>query len=387
MGAYDWCFYKFEKEYAETDGMLPPVQAYFRGESCIPGSRIYLPYFTYHKEGVVDTEPHFHRDEEYIAFVGHDMRDAFESFDAEIEFWMGEHIDEMEKIVITEPTMIRVPKFYWHGPIIIRRLGKPLFIQPILYSSRYYAIRQRKDENGRIYYHTVVDGISPEKTVLPGSGQAVIPTPREGFDIQGGTVSHLVHTFVKQYTHWGDFMPPYQAYFRGHDCMPEADIYTCYRAYMAETFIDKYPNFHPEDEFLCFTGHDLQDPWGSFDAEMEFWIGPDPNKLEKHIIKEPTMIRIPAFTWHCPLQYLRVSKPVYLQVLGTHGKFGFCQLRLNPDGSHEIEYAGSAGHRPCVLEAGKQCTFCGRCSKKRDTSKDPKSATEAAEYFNSLILK
>lgn len=202
-----------------------------------------------------------------------------------------------------------------------------------------------------------------------------------------GRYDKLIYTFEKQYTHWGDFMPPYQAYFRGWDCMEEANLYTCYRCYMKEAFIDKYPNFHPEDEFLCFTGYDMQDPWGSFDAEIEFWIGKTPNSLEKHIITEPTMIRIPAFTWHCPLQYLRVSKPVYLQVLGTRGKFGFCRLKINPDGSHEIEFAGSAGNLPCVLEPGKQCVFCGRCRKMRSSEQEHQTATEAANYYNQLELK
>ena len=39
-----------------------------------------------------------------------------------------------------------------------------------------------------------------------------------------------------------------------------------------------------------FKEQSLLEPWGSFDAEMEFWIGPEPNKLEKHIISAPTMV-------------------------------------------------------------------------------------------------
>ena len=379
MGAYDWCFYKFPKE-KTNDELLPEIQASFHGEDCIPGARLNLPYRAYMKPGVIDAEPHFHRDEEYLAFVGHDVRDAFESFDAEIWLWMGESITDMEKIVITEPTMVRVPKFWWHGPIEIRRLGKPLFFQPILYANRYYAIRQRRGTEGPIYYNMACKGISPYGMDF---GE---PAKLKSWTENTGRFDHLVHTFQKQLNHWGDIMPPYQAYFRGHDCMPDSDIYTCYRPYMKEAFIDKYPNFHPEEEYLTFIGYDMCDPWGSFDAEMEFWIGPEPNKLEKHIISEPTIVRIPPFTWHCPLQYLHVGKPVYLQVLGTHGKFGFGQLRFNKDGTYEIEYAGSAGQKPCVLEEGKQCTFCGKCMSKRDTSKDPKSATEAANRFNSMIL-
>ena len=382
MGEYDWCFYPFEKEESPAGSLFAPVQARFRGELSIPGARLNIPYRAVCRTGYLEREPHFHRDEEYLAFVGHDVRDAFESFDAEIVLWLGEHRDDMEPFVITAPTMVRVPKFYWHGPIEVRRLGKPLFYQPILYSTRDYAIRQRKEPEGPIYYNTRCEGISPAEPAE--DAPAFVPAA----PTQTGRYDHLVYTFEKQYTHWGDFMPPYQAYFRGHDCMPDSDIYTCYRPYMKEAFIDKYPNFHPEEEYLCFTGYDMTDPFGSFDAEMEFWIGPAPNKLEKHIISRPTMVRVPPFTWHCPLQYLRVSKPVYLQVLGTHGKFGFCQLKLGPDGTYEIEYAGSAGHRPCVLEEGKQCTFCGKCRKNRKPAEnEPKTATEAANYYNSLILE
>ena len=160
MGAYDWLFYEFEKEETHSD-LLPQFQGYFRGARYIPGSQIYLPYRAFIKEGVIDSEPHYHRDEEYLAFVGHDLRDAFESFDAEIEMWLGESLDDMEKIVITEPTMVRVPQFYWHGPIEIKRLGKPLFFQPVLFNSRYYAIHRKVEDNGVEHFITYVEGISP----------------------------------------------------------------------------------------------------------------------------------------------------------------------------------------------------------------------------------
>ena len=158
---YDWLFYKFQKNETCADSMLSASNAYFRGEPNIKGSQLNLPYRAYVKTGMISAEPHFHRDEEYLAFVGHDLRNAFESFDAEIEMWLGEDIDNMEKIVITAPTMIRVPNFYWHGPIEIKRLGKPLFFQPVLFNSRYYAIRRREKKDGKIYFDTVIEGITP----------------------------------------------------------------------------------------------------------------------------------------------------------------------------------------------------------------------------------
>ena len=47
MGATDWLFYKYPKAENPADGLLSPVEAYFRGEFCIPGSQIYLPYRAY----------------------------------------------------------------------------------------------------------------------------------------------------------------------------------------------------------------------------------------------------------------------------------------------------------------------------------------------------
>ncbi len=220
MGAYDWCFYELENIPAEEGSLYSSMQAIYRGELSTPGAQINLPYRACVKPGFLDPEPHFHRDEEYLAFVGYDIRDPFESFDAEIVLWIGENRDEMEPIVITAPSMVRIPKFYWHGPIEVRSLGKPLFFQPILYSERFYAIRQRREENGAIYYKTYCDERSPYDMFEEAESFT------GGLGASTGKYSHLVYTFEKQYTHWGDFMPPYQAYFRGHDCMPDSDIYT-----------------------------------------------------------------------------------------------------------------------------------------------------------------
>ena len=169
MGQYDSLFFRFPKEEDRTGGMLPPLQACFRGENSVPGSLVCLPYRAYVRAGIIEDEPHFHRDEEYLAFVGHDLRNAFDSFDAEIIMYMGESPDAMEKIVIDRPTMIKVPGLYWHGPIEITRLGKPLFYQPVLFNSRYYSIRRRIDKEGKPYLETLCEGMTPcrrDKTVL-----------------------------------------------------------------------------------------------------------------------------------------------------------------------------------------------------------------------------
>ncbi len=177
-----------------------------------------------------------------------------------------------------------------------------------------------------------------------------------------GKYEHLVHTFKKEETRWGDFVPPFQAYFRGDSCMPDAKFYTQYRPYMKEAYVDREPNFHAEEEYLCFIGYDLADPFGSFDAVIEIWIGKDIDNMEQHIITEPTIIRIPPYTWHCPLRYLKVNKPVYLESMLTKGRFGVFVRRFDENGRPYYPHS-VAGKKMCILEPQKQCNVCGRCFK------------------------
>ena len=191
-----------------------------------------------------------------------------------------------------------------------------------------------------------------------------------------GRYDHLIHEFEKEYnTVWGDFMPTYQAYFRGKGCMAEANLYASYRCYMKEAFVDRESNFHSEEEYLCFMGYDVADPFGSFDAEISFWIGKDLDHMEEHIITEPTIVRIPAYWWHCPLEYRRVTKPVYFEVVHLRGEFGTFSYR-EIDGVKKLCYTGFTtfdGRTPCVKNASKKCDFCGLCGKqppKADAEKE-----------------
>ncbi len=109
----------------------------------------------------------------------------------------------------------------------------------------------------------------------------------------------------------------------------------------------------------------MADPFGSFDAEISFWIGPDLDHMEEHIITEPTIVRIPAYWWHCPLEYRRVTKPVYFEVVHLRGEFGTFQYR-EVDGEKKLVYTGFTtftGRVPCVKNASKKCDFCGECGK------------------------
>ena len=71
---------------------------------------------------VMDSVPHSHDYDEFLAFFGSNAKDVFD-FDAEIEVLVGE---EGEKHIIDKATVFYIPKGFWHCPLDIKRIGKPV---------------------------------------------------------------------------------------------------------------------------------------------------------------------------------------------------------------------------------------------------------------------
>ena len=64
------------------------------------------------------------------------------------------------------------------------------------------------------------------------------------------------------------------------------------------------PHTHDFDEVIGFAGTNRNYP-RELGGEIEFLMGG-----EKHIITKPTVIYIPKNTIHCPLNFVRVDKPI-----------------------------------------------------------------------------
>jgi len=130
-----------EKKYAKylftdfkEDSNLPAVagpQAYFRGARQIPGANMNMGWQLFVEPIFLEREPHTHNADEYLIFLGGQLPDLFSSFEAEIDFWIGEE-NEMEKYVITRPTIIYVPKDLPHTPLNFRKIVKPVFFSALL---------------------------------------------------------------------------------------------------------------------------------------------------------------------------------------------------------------------------------------------------------------
>ncbi|HSW40461.1 MAG TPA: hypothetical protein VLL97_13310 [Acidobacteriota bacterium] len=102
-------------------------QTYFRGASALPGATATIGWQVFTAPVCWET-PHTHKYDEFLIFLGAELPDLCKSFDAEIDFWMGE---EMEKHTITSTTIIFIPKGLEHCPLNFRAIRKPVLFHAL----------------------------------------------------------------------------------------------------------------------------------------------------------------------------------------------------------------------------------------------------------------
>ena len=437
---YEKLFYEFEPQETNWGDWCHSPQAYFRGERDLPGAAMNVGFQVFKAPVLLETEPHFHREDENLVFLGAKFPDVFSSWDAEVHFYMGKDYDAMEKIVITEPTIVRIPKSWWHSPLNFVRVDKPLMFQAVvndgvgsiikfverkdsgekqyIYSGagaiRFCALDSEKSCNfcGYCFSHpdelperpyefvkwTVVneDGVEsysdtgsydPEKSpmgpdcvVFPGyeskpySDATKLKAPKPALSKE---VAKCVLAMPKEETNWGDWCPSPQAYFRGETYMEDATYHVGWQIFTAANDMED-THFHQGiEEYIYFMGADPMNIF-DFDAEIEFLFGDDPDHLESKIITKPTVVRVPANVWHCPIRFRNVKKPLMFQAAFLHGTWGTISrmpTESNPEGAqadaedrpfartHTYRYMGD-NVRMCRYNDKKRCNICGKCFRK-----------------------
>jgi hypothetical protein len=78
-------------------------------------------------------EPHSHDFDQFLHFFGGNSRDITD-FDAEIEMSIGE---EGEKHIITEPTVLHIPKDTIHCPLNFKVVNKPVIFMNVALTPEY----------------------------------------------------------------------------------------------------------------------------------------------------------------------------------------------------------------------------------------------------------
>jgi len=130
---YDHFFLSDFKEPSNLPAVAGP-QAYFRGARQIPGANMNMGWQLFVKPIQLEREPHTHNVDEYLIFLGGELPDLFSSFEAEVDFCIGE---EQEKHLINKPTIIFIPKGMVHCPLNFRKIVKPILFHAILLSHHF----------------------------------------------------------------------------------------------------------------------------------------------------------------------------------------------------------------------------------------------------------
>lgn len=146
-----------------------------------------------------------------------------------------------------------------------------------------------------------------------------------------------------------------QAYFRGASQIPGSQFNVGFQIFVKPFFLDRNPHRHPQDEYLIFLGGTFPNVF-DWDADIEFTLGQVGVDAEVFHITQPTIIRVPANVYHCPLNFKRIDKPVFFQAACMMPMFG--GIYDTPKGPVEMFYNGPV---PCKYNANKKCDSCGKC--------------------------
>lgn len=382
MGRFDGLFYTIPVEHHNWDGYASP-RAGFPGNDAMPRTHMYMGFSVAVKEGTMEV-PHIHHAvDEYLVFTGADLVNFFDSFDAEVEVWLGEDPLNMEKITITKPTVIRVPPNLWHCPIRFKRVGKPVCFIPLYLDGDWSKITRIVDDGGMEAFQYEGAGLRrcvkdrSKKCVYCGRcfSEAAREQEERGaaddyikpfYEMENtrnptGLFNRFVYTMEPEYHEWGETFANPRAGYPGIQVDEEARVYFGYDIILKPCPMDEPHIHHAVEEYLIFTGADLMDPFRSFDAEITLMVGDDPDHMEEHVITEPTLVRIPPHVWHCPIEFKRVGKPVNFMPIYPDGRWSKISRQIIRDDGTPTYVYEAVGLARCRLDGGKTCTYCGKC--------------------------
>jgi len=87
------------------------------------------------KPVLFDRIPHTHEFDEFLCFLGGNLKNIFD-FDATIELFMGE---EQELFLIEQATIVYIPAGLVHTPLTFKRITKPVLFHPVPLVPDYYS--------------------------------------------------------------------------------------------------------------------------------------------------------------------------------------------------------------------------------------------------------
>ena len=344
MGKFDKYFYEFPIVDEHWYGMVTP-RGFLRGNREMKTCNLTIDFTVLTKPQPMDI-PHFHPIDEYILFVGSDFKNFYE-FEDEIEFWIGDDPEKMERVPIKQSSIIRVPAGMYHAPTYFKTFDTPINGSALYPHGDFRAVHRRVNENGFYEYTYTGDGIRPceknPKVKCTYCGKcfaekmAIFETDESGQPSKE-LIEHMRPYYEmaeKNQTHQFDkYIYPFKpveienpnlltprAGFRGAEEIEGAKVCFMFDIVKNECELGDL-HMHPaNEEYLFFFGSDIKE-FFNFDAEIEIDIGDDPANMETHVITKPTVLQIPEGTWHGPVKFKKIGAPITYLPMYMSGRYG-----------------------------------------------------------------
>jgi hypothetical protein len=198
-----------------------------------------------------------------------------------------------------------------------------------------------------------------------------------------GKYDDLVFTIPKEFHKWYGFATP-RGFFRGTTMMEKARLYMDFTSVTKAQVMEIPHTHHCADEYIVLATANFNDFYDGFDAEIDIWLGEDPERLELFTITEPVIIRIPPKLYHCPINFRRIGKPVLFSAMYLDGDWSKINRKVNEDGREEFSYDG-AGIRRCVKDRSKECIYCGECFSKMLKEHEESGVKEAPPVLEDML--
>ncbi len=168
------------------------------------------------------------------------------------------------------------------------------------------------------------------------------------------------HPFVASdaKAHWEGYTSPRMDYFCGD--IPNVNFNAGFLVAIKPGYMD-IPHIHDgADNFFIVTGAELDDVFNS-EFEVDMFLGDSPSSMEMYKITKPSIIRVPAGTWHCPVYYKKIHRGINTIMWYEGISTGRVYPKVDENGNETVFYEKDNWVRPCVKDETKLCTYCGLC--------------------------
>jgi hypothetical protein len=196
-----------------------------------------------------------------------------------------------------------------------------------------------------------------------------------------GKYDDLLFEIPQEFHQWYGFASP-RGFFRGTTMRPGWQFNMDFTSIVKPLPMEHPHTHHAKDEYLVFHNADLNH-FFDFDAEIDVWIGEDPDRLEMFTLTESTIVRVPPKLYHCPINFRRIGKPIMFSAVYLDGDWSKINRRILDNGEEEFWYDG-AGIRRCVYDRAKSCIYCGKCFSEKIAEEASKPKPDSEPNFEWL---